>query len=168
MAINQAYLFLIFTLNGVFIGLLFDFFRILRKSFKTNNIVTYVEDILFWMLAGISILISMYNFSGGELRLYMILGLALGIIIYILTVSKYIIRISVFIINTIKIIVTKTIKIIIYPIKLFYNITDHVFLRPVYVIYIKNKQIYTKTSKYFKEKIQKNKKNRLQMKEFKK
>ena len=33
MAVNQAYLFLIFTLNGIFIGLVFDFFRILRQGF---------------------------------------------------------------------------------------------------------------------------------------
>ena len=40
MAVNQAYLFLIFTLNGIFIGLVFDFFRILRQGFKTNNVIT--------------------------------------------------------------------------------------------------------------------------------
>lgn len=48
---NQANLFLIFTINGIVIGLLFDFFRILRKSFNTNDIITYIEDILFWILA---------------------------------------------------------------------------------------------------------------------
>lgn len=64
MAINQAYLFLIFTLNGVLIGLFFDFFRILRKSFKTNNYITSIEDILFWILTGISIIFSMYKFAG--------------------------------------------------------------------------------------------------------
>lgn len=47
---NQAQLFLIFTINGIIIGLLFDFFRILRKSFNTVDIVTYIEDILFWIL----------------------------------------------------------------------------------------------------------------------
>lgn len=67
MAINQAYLFLIFTLNGVFIGLLFDVFRILRKSFKTTNFITYIEDILFWILAGISIIFSMYKFTRTEI-----------------------------------------------------------------------------------------------------
>ena len=44
---NQAYLFLIFIINGIVIGLLFDIFRILRKSFKTSDIITYVQDILF-------------------------------------------------------------------------------------------------------------------------
>lgn len=47
---NQAELFLIFTINGILIGLLFDFFRILRRSFKTKDIITYIEDILFWIL----------------------------------------------------------------------------------------------------------------------
>lgn len=47
---NQANIFLIFTINGVIIGLLFDFFRILRRSFNTKDIITYIEDILFWIL----------------------------------------------------------------------------------------------------------------------
>ena len=48
---NQGYLFLIFTLDGLIIGILFDIFRILRKSFKTKDIVTYVQDILFWLIS---------------------------------------------------------------------------------------------------------------------
>ena len=47
MAQNQAYLFLVFSLTGVVIGVLFDFFRILRRSIKTSNTITYIEDILF-------------------------------------------------------------------------------------------------------------------------
>ena len=62
LAINQAYLFLLFTLNGIIIGLLFDIFRILRKTIKTNNFATYIEDILFWTLTGMSIIFFMYNF----------------------------------------------------------------------------------------------------------
>ena len=42
MVTNQAYLFLIFMVNGIIIGILFDFFRILRKSFKTADLITYI------------------------------------------------------------------------------------------------------------------------------
>ena len=49
---DQAYLFLIFIANGIIIGILFDFFRILRKTFKTSDMITYVEDLLFWILTG--------------------------------------------------------------------------------------------------------------------
>ena len=42
MAQEQAYLFLVFSLTGVAIGILFDFFRVLRKTFKTADIITYI------------------------------------------------------------------------------------------------------------------------------
>lgn len=47
---QQVNLFLIFTIIGLIISLLFDFFRILRRSFNTNDIITYLEDIVFWVL----------------------------------------------------------------------------------------------------------------------
>ncbi len=50
MITNQAYLFLVFVINGFIIGFIFDFFRILRKSFKTSDFITYLEDICFWIL----------------------------------------------------------------------------------------------------------------------
>jgi len=102
LAINQAYLFLVFALNGIFIGILFDFFRILRKSFKTVNFITNIEDILFWILTGLSIIYCMYNFSGGALRFFMLLGLILGILLYMLTLSDFLVKIVVKIISIIK------------------------------------------------------------------
>lgn len=47
---QQVNLFLIFTIIGLIISLLFDFFRILRRSFNTKDIITYLEDIIFWVL----------------------------------------------------------------------------------------------------------------------
>ena len=43
-SINQFYLLCIFMISGLIIGILFDLFRILRKSFKTPDIITYIED----------------------------------------------------------------------------------------------------------------------------
>ena len=91
MAGNQANLFVIFSLVGIIIGLLFDIFRVLRKVFKTKDILTYIEDILFWILTGIIIIYSMYRFCDGELRFFMMVGIMFGSIIYILSISKYII-----------------------------------------------------------------------------
>ena len=114
---NQAVLFLIFSLNGVIIGLIFDFFRILRKSFKTSNLMTYIQDIIFWIVTGISVIIFMYSFSDGTIRFYMFLGLMFGFIIYILAISQYIIKIFVYIIKTVKTILNSIIKFITYPLK---------------------------------------------------
>ena len=107
MAQNQAYLFLVFSLTGIVIGILFDFFRILRRSIKTSNIVTYIQDILFWILAGIIVLYSIWYFNNGELRTYVFLGLIIGILIYMTTLSNIIVKIFtkflVFLINVFKI-----------------------------------------------------------------
>ena len=94
MILNQAYIFLIFVINGFLIGILFDIFRILRKSFKTKDIITYIEDILFWILTGLLLLYSIFTFSNGELRLYMFLGVFIGCILYMILISQYFIKIN--------------------------------------------------------------------------
>ncbi len=144
MAINQAYLFLIFTLNGVLIGLLFDFFRILRKTFKTGNIATYIEDIVFWILSGISIIFFMYKFSNGSLRLFIFLGLCFGIILYILTLSNIIIKTSVKIISGIIKLLHKIWSIIIIPLKFIYKVIDKIIIRPGYIFSSKIQNFATK------------------------
>ena len=146
MAGNQTYLFIVFTIVGIIIGILFDIFRILRKSFKTNDIVTYIEDFLFWILTGIIILFSMYKFSNVKLRFFMIVGIIIGTLMYMITFSKYIINISVFIINIIK-------RIIIYPFNIMKKILKKIIFRPIFIICINFK-------KNFINFVKKNKKNR--------
>lgn len=134
--ISQAYLFLIFVINGVLIGLLFDFFRILRKSFKTPDFITYIEDIVFWFLTGLIILYSIFTYNNGELRGYIFIAIFIGIVIYMLALSKYIIKINVKIINLIKLITSKIINILLFPLKIILNLLKKVFLKPIRFIYI--------------------------------
>ena len=134
---NQAFLFLVFLLNGVFIGLIFDFFRILRKSFKTTNIITYIQDILFWILTGIIIIFCMYKFSDGEIRFFMLLGIILGFSLYLLMFSSFIIQICVFIIKYIKKIIKYTIKLIISPLSMIYKLFYKLIFNPIHIFIIK-------------------------------
>ena len=101
MAQDQAYLFLVFSLTGVAIGILFDFFRILRRSIKTLDIITYIEDVLFWILTGLLVLYNIWYFNNGEIRIYMFLGIIMGILVYMSTLSSIIIRIFSKILQTI-------------------------------------------------------------------
>lgn len=89
---NQAYLFLVFSLTGVVIGVLFDFFRILRRTIKTGNIVTYIQDIIFWILTGILVLYNIWYFNNGEIRVYMFLGIIIGTLIYMSTLSNIFVK----------------------------------------------------------------------------
>ena len=116
MITNQAYLFLIFIINGLIIGFLFDLFRILRLSFKTKDFITYIEDILFWLLTGILLIYILITISNGQIRIYNVLGLIIGIITYLLVFSRIFINISI-----------KILKIVIYPIKLLFNLIRRIF-----------------------------------------
>ena len=147
MAINQAYLFLIFVLDGFIIGLLFDFFRILRKTFKTSDIITYIQDILFWILTGLVVLYSIFIFNNGEMRIYIFLGILIGIVLYILLLSKYIIKINVFIINKIKWFVSIILRIIFMPFKFIFNILKKSLLKPISFIFINIKKDMYKITK---------------------
>lgn len=143
MAGNQAYLFMIFTIVGMIIGVLFDIFRILRKTIKTKDFVTYIEDMVFWILTGIIIIYSMYTFCDGELRFFMIVGIIIGTILYLITISEYIIKISMFIINLIK-------KIIVIPIKIFApagHLLKKIIFRPIFIICINFRKQFVKKMK---------------------
>ena len=99
---SEIIVLLAFFCAGILIGLLFDIFRITRRTFKTPNIITYIEDTLFWILSGLLVLYIIYVFTTGEIRLYMILTLIIGTIIYFLIISKYFMFINLKIISYIK------------------------------------------------------------------
>lgn len=159
MVTNQAYLFLIFTINGIIIGLLFDIFRILRRSFKTSDGITYIQDILFWILTGFILLYSIFTFSNGEIRFYMFLGVFLGCLIYMLLFSKYFIKINVKIILVLKKIIGKILSIVLFPINIIIRFIKKIFFKPINFITINIKKSKTNCQKKMKNilKLQKNK-----------
>lgn len=130
---NQVYLFGVFILNGLLIGLIFDFFRILRKCFKTKNWITYVQDISFWIITGLVVLYSIFKFNNGELRGFIFVGILIGISLYILIFSKTFIQVNLFIINFIKKILN---IIIIKPIKLLIKFIKRNMIKPITFVII--------------------------------
>jgi len=50
---SQAEIFIIFLILGLFIGIFFDFFRAIRKIFKTSDLITLIEDIIFMAITRI-------------------------------------------------------------------------------------------------------------------
>lgn len=88
----QINILLIFFAAGIIISLLFDFFRILRKSFKTPNLIICFQDLLFWILSGFFIIWIAYKYTNGQIRAYMIISLFLAGILYFLIVSKPIVK----------------------------------------------------------------------------
>ncbi len=125
--LGQLYSFAIYLISGMIIGVFFDIFRILRKSFHTPDFITYIEDILFWLFTGFFLLFILFQFSNGEIRIYNIIGLLIGGIFYLLSVSKFFIKINVFIVTLIKNIICKVIQILSYPILFIFKILRKIF-----------------------------------------
>ena len=109
MILSEISKFLFFILIGVIIGIIFDLFRIIRKCFKTSDIITFIHDLMFLLISAVILLFSIFIVNNGEIRGYMFLGIALGIVVYLISISKYIINICTKIILLIR-------KIIINPI----------------------------------------------------
>ena len=144
MAQNQAYLFIVFSLTGVVIGLLFDFFRILRRSFKTSNIITYFEDVLFWILTGVLILYNIWYFNNGEIRIYMFLGIIMGVLIYMLTLSNIII-------SLLSKILISIVKVLELPFKTLFSIFHKFFTVIMKIFNIFSKKLKIKKGKMVKD-----------------
>lgn len=164
-SINQIYLLLIFMGSGVLIGLFFDIFRILRKSFKTPDIITYLEDFLFWIITGIYLIFIIFKFSFGQIRLFMFASLILGFALYILTISKFFIKLNVKIITILKKIISKILKVILYPFKFLIKLLKKIIFKPITFITINVFKIFNKNVK-ISNLFSKNKKNTSQKKDF--
>lgn len=110
---QQIIILIHFCISGLAIGFLFDFFRIQRKVIKTYDLITYIQDITFWIVTAIIIIITVLKYTDGEIRSYMVIGLVLGIIIYFYAFSKFIIKFVLKVTDIIK----RILSILVYPIK---------------------------------------------------
>lgn len=108
---NQLISFVIYVAIGIILGVIFDFFRAFRKSIKHSNIATYIEDIIYVIIAFLIVVVALQIFSDGELRFYIFLGILIGFVIYFALISKYLLKVETFILEWL-------IKIIKYPINL--------------------------------------------------
>lgn len=138
---HQLICLLLFGVTGIVIGILFDIFRIWRRSFKTADWLTCLQDILFWLLTGLIVLFSIFQFNHGEIRSYVFIGIAIGIILYMLTISKFIVKYCVKIIQSIK-------KALIYPVKMFLQFIKKISQKPIKLC----SQVSGKMKKYFNKK----------------
>lgn len=112
----------IFIVNGFAIGLLFDLFRSIRKVFQVSDIRTYIQDFIFTVLFGLSLIISIFKFNNGEIRGYLFLCILLGIMLYYYIFSNLIMKIYTYLFKKLARFVNFAIKIIDKYLKIVYNL----------------------------------------------
>ena len=152
---EQLISFIYFIIVGVVLSIIFDIFRILRRTIKTSDIITNIQDVLFCIITGITILFSIFYFNNGELRLYVFLGMIIGITFYMLFISKYFIKLNVTIINFIK----KVLYLLIKPFIFILNFTKKLIFKPISFIIINMKCFTIKNLQKMKKVTKKQKKD---------
>lgn len=88
----QTEVFLCAAIFGGCAGGLFDFFKALRLRARLGRWGTAVCDICFCLLTFVAFLLFLLAKGGGEIRGYILLGAALGAMLYFAALSELLLR----------------------------------------------------------------------------
>lgn len=120
--IKQILILVFSFVAGVVTGVLFDFYRVIRGFQNPNKIITYFEDILFWIFASIIVFIFLLETSFAYLTFYCYIYISFGIYIYIRLLSKFIIKLIYNITKFIYGLLRVAKNYILYPLQLLLNL----------------------------------------------
>ena len=114
---SQEIMFLTSVLGGVLLGLLWDFYRLLRHYIALGRLGTALGDILYWIISlyvGLNIIIKV---SWGNIRVFILFGFFIGALVYFYVISNIILSICITLIDFVIQAIIKTYSAIIFPIK---------------------------------------------------
>jgi spore cortex biosynthesis protein YabQ len=121
---NQALVFLTTVLIGFFIGFVYDLFRVLRRIVRHANLLTSLEDVLYWLFVSLFMFYVMLDRNYGEIRFFTIFGAFLGMILYFCTISKLFMAVSMTIVMFIKRVCLVLFTIVMTPFRLIYKLLE--------------------------------------------
>lgn len=90
----QFYAFFMVVLSGMALGLLFDLLRALRAYFRPNPWVGAVGDLLYWGAATVALGAGLFYGNWGEFRIYVLVGLLIGLGLYLWLASPMILAMA--------------------------------------------------------------------------
>lgn len=85
---DEAHLFLVCFVLGVLLAMVYDGVRILRLLFHHWDWLVDVEDLLYWIFTAWIVFRTLFYYNQGMLRGYAFVGMFLGVILYLLTLSS--------------------------------------------------------------------------------
>lgn len=114
-------------LSGICIGAIFDVFRVLAGKLRLPRWTIPIVDTIYWIVATILVFRMLIYSNEGQVRIFIFLGMGIGICFYFAILSSIIIRLTLLIIRIIVMIyrvLTRTVEIlIIKPIIGLYRLT---------------------------------------------
>ena len=104
------------VLLGMVLFFLYDILRIFRRIVLHGAIWVGIEDFLYWLLCTGAVFILLYQENDGMVRGFALGGVALGMLLYFLLLSRFVIKINVLILKAVLGIVGKILCILFSPI----------------------------------------------------
>lgn len=100
---------------GALFGMLFDTFKIIRKSFKEKGFITDLCDGLFWAIYACLFVWWMFRINDGQLRWFVFAGIILGAVIHFFLISRPFVYVGVFVFNVVKKVLFALLFILLFP-----------------------------------------------------
>ena len=91
---GQALAFLFALLFGAVLGVFYDLFRISRIALRQNAVAIFIEDLFFWIVASVATFLFLLFENSGEVRVYLLLGVVLGAILYYFTLGILVMKLA--------------------------------------------------------------------------
>lgn len=101
---------------GSVITVVYDLIRILRRIWSHDHFWIGVEDLFFWIWTSLWIFSVLYRENDGSFRMYTILSMVLGMLLYHKVLSDPFVKIT-------SRILKKLVNLLIYPLKMLKNYT---------------------------------------------
>ena len=107
---QQSTAFVVCVLCGVIIGFLISCFHVLKKVIKMHGVWIGIFDLTFWLALCATVILVMFYYNSGEIRLYLFLGFFSGAGLYFATINWAVSRLLNYILCGIKIGLRKVIS----------------------------------------------------------
>ncbi len=96
---SQIMIFLFSFILGAFLGLIFDFFKVINSILKANLKRIFFEDILYFTLSAVVTFVYVLIVNMGEIRFYILCGEIFGWLIYRFTIGKLVYKFVLVVVN---------------------------------------------------------------------
>lgn len=81
--IEQEVRFLLYSFfTGIFLLVLYDGLRIIRRIFPHGKCATFWGDFFFWLFGGLVVFLMCYEVNDGIIRGFSLMGIAVGMLAY--------------------------------------------------------------------------------------
>ncbi len=86
-------------LLGAILFLLYDVLRIFRRILPHGTYMIGLEDFIYWLICTAAVFVLIYRENDGMVRGFAFGGLLIGTLLYYLTLSRFIVKVNVFVLS---------------------------------------------------------------------